>query len=72
MFAHYKRFTLNQEQLKQLADFLSNLSLVFLTVLVVPVFFDLSKTNIFVLFLGLICTFLSLVSSLYILKERNI
>lgn len=59
---------LNDNQLKQLADFSSNLSILFLGSVVGPIFSPVENINSFMLLLGLVLTLLSLVVSIFLLK----
>lgn len=70
MFARYEKFRLNQEQLKQLADFASNLSLVFLAGVVAPIFSNSRAIELLTILVGVSFGILCLISSLYILKGR--
>jgi len=60
---------LNDDQLKQLADFMSNLGLVFIAVSITPLFSDIDKFNIFSVILGLVASIISLIVSLSLLKK---
>lgn len=59
---------LNDNQLKQLAEFTSNLSILFLGSVVGPVFSPIENINSFMLLLGLVLTLLSLIVSMFLLK----
>lgn len=58
---------LNDNQLEQLAEFMSNLGLVFLATAITPVFSEVDKVNPFMIALGLLLTAGFLVASLLIL-----
>ena len=60
---------LNDNQLKQLADFTSNLGLVFFATAVTPVFSTIDNVNPFVITLGLGLTITCIIVSVLILKR---
>ena len=60
---------LNDNQLKQLADFVSNLGLVFIAVSITPLFSDIDRVNIFTVVLGVVASIVSLVGSMSLLKK---
>lgn len=60
---------LNDSQLKQLAEFLSNLSVVFVGSVIVPLFGGIDKINLIGVTLGLGLAVLSLLVSVYILRR---
>ena len=60
---------LNDNQLKQLADFMANLGLVFIAVSITPLFSAIDRFNIFSVLLGLVASIVSLVVSLSLLKK---
>ena len=62
---------LNENQLKQLAEFTSNLGLVFFATVVTPVAAGAGKINPFMITLGLILTILCLFLSLIIIRSKN-
>lgn len=63
---------LNDTQLKQLADFTSNLSLVFFASVLTPMFSDVDRINIINVALGVVLGLLSILSSLFILRGKNL
>lgn len=69
LLRRYKRSRLNGKQLGQLADFSSNLSLVFLTTFIAPVFSKVDTVDVFMVTLGLIIGLVFLFLSLILLKE---
>lgn len=60
---------LNNDQLKQLAEFTSNLALLFAAIVVTPLFSDSRSVNLLSVLSGLIPAAFCLVSSLYILRR---
>lgn len=60
---------LKDSQLKQLADFTSNLSLVFFASVLTPMFSGVDTINLFSVVLGLIAAVLSLITSLLLIKR---
>ena len=60
---------LNDNQLKQLADFMSNLGLVFFAISITPLFSGVDTLNIFSVLLGLVASIISLIVSLSLLKK---
>ena len=61
-------YRLNSDQLKQLADFTSNLSLVFFTSVIAPTFSEVDNVNPFMIILGIALTFSALIISMFLLK----
>ena len=61
---------LNDNQLRQLADFMSNLGLVFFAVSITPLFSGIDTFNIFGVILGLVASMFCLVGSMLLLKEK--
>ena len=61
---------LNDNQLKQLADFTSNLGLVFFATAITPVFSEFDKVNPFMIVLGIALTISCLVGSMRLLNKR--
>ena len=62
---------LNDAQLRQLAEFTSNLSLVFLASVIAPLFSNIDSVNIFSVLLGLLAAVISLVISLFLVRKRR-
>lgn len=63
---------LNDAQIKQLADFSSNLSLIFIAATVIaPVFAGAEDTNLLAIILGLALSAAFLILSMWILKEKK-
>lgn len=60
---------LNDEQLKQLAEFASNLSLIFVAIVVTPLFSKEVSVNIFNVLTGLTFMAVCLIISLFLLKR---
>lgn len=60
---------LKDSQLKQLADFTSNLSLVFLASVIAPIFSNVDTINLISVVLGLLGAVLSLIISLLLIKR---
>lgn len=65
-----KMVRLNDYQLKQLADFTSNISILFLGAAVTPVLSRVDNADFFVIVLGLVLSILFLGLSLFILRRQ--
>lgn len=61
-------YKLNDIQIKQLAEFTSNLSLVFFTTIVTQVFSGVDRVNVINVVLGLVISITCLIESLLLLK----
>ena len=68
----FHQMKLTENQLKQLADFTSNLSLVFFASVLTPLFSNVDSINIFNVLWGTALGLLSIFSSLIILRGRNL
>lgn len=64
----YGRFRLSKGQLKQLADFSSNLGLVFLAGVVTPLFSGVDRISLLNVVLGIVLMLMSVSFSLFLLK----
>lgn len=62
---------LNNDQLKQLAEFTSNLGLVFAGGVIVPIFQKIDTLNLFNVVLGLIAALLCLILSMQLIRKRS-
>ena len=62
---------LNDNQLKQLADFTSNLGLVFLATVITPLFTNVDKVNILAVVWAVGASIICLVGSLLLHVERG-
>lgn len=60
---------LNENQLKQLADFTANLGLIFFATIIAPVFADIDKINLINVVLGLTAGITCLMGSLLLHVE---
>ena len=65
-------FRLNREQVKQLADFTSNLSLVYLASIFTVLFTGVDNIDLIRVIWGLIAAFLMLIASLTFLRSKDI
>lgn len=63
---------LNNNQLKQLAEFTSNLGLIFAGSVIAPLFSEIDKISIVSVSLGIVLMLFSLVSSLILLRSKKI
>jgi hypothetical protein len=61
---------LNDNQLKQLADFTSNLSLVFFTTVIAPVFSEIDRVNPLMIVLGIGLTVSCILASMQMLNKK--
>ncbi len=60
---------LNENQLKQLADFASNLSLVFFATAIAPIFTDPQNMNLLIIIVGFSLSLVSLFASMVLLRK---
>lgn len=65
-------FRLNDNQLKQLAEFVSNLSLIFFASVITPLFSEIDKLTVFTVLWGIGLGLGSLAISILILRRRII
>ena len=63
---------LNDNQLKQVAEFLSNLSLVFFAVVVAPIFSKIDTVDPFGVILGLIAAMSCMCGSVLLLRDHRV
>ena len=61
---------LNNDQLKQLAEFTSNLSLVFIATVITPLFSKIDAISLPIVLLGLIAALISLRLSMWLLRQK--
>lgn len=64
-------FRLNKNQLKQLAEFTSNLSLVFFATAAAPIFSQVERINVYMVLSGIALSIGCLLMSLIILEVKN-
>lgn len=61
--------TLNNNQLKQLAEFTSNMGIVFVGIVIAPLFSQAESVNIFTVLTGLGLMIICLITSLSLLRK---
>ena len=64
--------SLNEDQLKQLAEFSSNLGLVLFATVIAPLFSNIANIDLVMIVSGLALTSFCLFLSLFILRSRNL
>jgi len=69
LFRRYKRSKLNREQIRQMAGFAMNLSLVFFGSVITPMFSGVDKVSVFAILWGVFLGLLGLLTSLVLTRR---